>query len=49
MTPCGQKNGQRGGITVVWNSDDLKLSHKHGNEVKKLINYLEEIYGKIII
>ena len=36
-------------MTVVWNVDDLKISHKNQEEITKLAKYLSKIYDNIKI
>ena len=33
-------------MNVTWRVDDLKISHKENDEVKKFIRELEEVYGE---
>jgi hypothetical protein len=33
-------------LTIMWNVDDLKLSHSDENEVTKAIDWLKSIYGE---
>ena len=33
-------------LTIVWNVDDLKISHKNTNVVTDIIDKLDKKYGK---
>ena len=34
-------------ITIIWHVDDLKISHRDGWEIAKIIKWLGKIYGDI--
>eukprot|EP00957_Ditylum_brightwellii_P148233 11286792-Ditylum_brightwellii.AAC.1 len=34
-------------FTIVWHMDDLKLLHVDGKEIKKVLKWLDEKYGKM--
>ena len=34
---------------MVWHVDDMKVSHKNREEVKKIIEYMKGIYGEEIL
>ena len=34
-------------LTVWWHTDDLKISYTDGNEMSKIIQWLESEYGKM--
>ena len=44
--PCVVKKWtSKGQLTVVWHVNDMKVSHKNKEEVKKVVEYMKVIYG----
>ena len=45
--PCvANKWTSEGQLHVVWHVDDMKVSHKNKEEMKKFVEYMKVIYGK---